>query len=73
MGEREDALFFWIIAGLVGAMVLFLVGVVVLLIASALHPDPPHLFCASGTELHSSPATEMVGKTPVDGVRYTCS
>lgn len=72
LDEREDAIFFWVMAGLVGMVVLFLAGVVFVVIHAATSHAEPSLFCPSGSELHQSPATVMVGKVSKEGVKFTC-
>jgi hypothetical protein len=60
----------------IAVLVVVVLGVVfgaVAAITFATGNHPPSLFCPNGSEVRSTPDTEIVGKTAVDGVRYTCS
>ena len=60
-------------SALLGILTLIVGGGIVSLALLITHGEPPSLFCANGTKLHSQPTTQMVGKVPVDGVEYPCS
>lgn len=55
---------------LIGMMVFLCIGIILAVIFG--NKAEPSLFCATGTQIHASPATVIVGKVPVEGVEYTC-
>lgn len=68
----DEAVRFLTMIGVVLVVVLLLVGGGVLLMLRVAPSAEPQLFCRNGTYVRSEPATRIIGKVPVAGMRFTC-